>query len=222
MIDDEAMVPRIKRVKKEKKKIKIPVLNILLVLFCSFLLVVATFVQLNITHYIIPHDIFSNKVLVKEDFLYTFSIIPQIPAVLFIVGLLGRRLGFTSVLIYILMGLCSIPIFALGGGIDYITEFGFGYILAYLPAVVFAGSILEDGYSFKNMLKATLIGVLTIHFIGIIYMFFIVTLRHEGWIFIKGWILAQSMLKIAYDIILSYIALIAAKYGNKFVKYLIG
>ena len=91
-----------------------------------------------------------------------------------------------------------------------------------MPAVVFAGSILEDGYSFKNMLKATLIGVLTIHFIGIIYMFFIVTLRHEGWIFIKGWILAQSMLKIAYDIVLSYIALIAAKYGNKFVKYLIG
>ena len=149
---DEAMIPRIKRVKKEKKKIKIPVLNILLVLFCTFLLIVATFVQLDITHFIIPHDLFSNKSLTKEDFLYTFSIIPQIPAVIFIVGLLGKRLGITSIVIYILLGLCSIPIFALGGGIDYLTEYGFGYIMAYIVAACFVGSILEKEFSFKNIL----------------------------------------------------------------------
>lgn len=215
------MVPRIKRVKKEKKKIKIPVLNILLVLFCSFLLIVATFIQLDITHFIIPHDLFSNKALTKEDFLYTFSIIPQIPAVLLIVGLLGRRLGLTSIIIYILMGLCSVPIFALGGGLDYLAEFGFGYILAYLPAAFLAGSFLEEEFSFKNILKATFVGVMTIHFIGIIYMLMVVIFKHQGWAFIKGWILAQSVLKIAYDFVLSFIALVFAKYGNKFIKYLI-
>ena len=215
------MVPRIKRVKKEKKKIKIPVLNILLVLFCSFLLIVATFIQLDITHFIIPHDLFSNKSLTKEDFLYTFSIIPQIPAVLLIVGLLGRRLGLTSIIIYILMGLCSVPIFALGGGLDYLAEFGFGYILAYLPAAFLAGSFLEEEFSFKNILKATFVGVMTIHFIGIIYMLMVVIFKHQGWAFIKGWILAQSVLKIAYDFALSFIALVFAKYGSKFVKYLI-
>ena len=68
MTDDESMIPKIKRVKKEKKKIKIPFLNILLVLFCSFLLMVSTFVQLNITHFIIPVDIFSNNHLTKENF----------------------------------------------------------------------------------------------------------------------------------------------------------
>ncbi len=219
---DEAMVPRIKRVKKEKKKIKIPVLNILLVLFCSFLLIVATFVQLDITHFVIPHDLFSNKALTKEDFLYTFSIIPQIPAVLLIVGLLGRRLGLTSIIIYILMGLCSVPIFALGGGIDYLAEFGFGYILAYLPAAFLAGSFLDEEFSFKNILKATFVGVMTIHFIGIIYMLMVVIFKHQGWAFIKGWILAQSVLKIAYDLVLSFMALVFAKYGSKFVKYLIG
>ncbi len=218
---DEAMVPRIKRVKKEKKKIKIPVLNILLVLFCSFLLIVATFVQLNITHFVIPHDLFSNKALTKQDFLYTFSIIPQIPAVMFIVGLLGKRLGITSIVIYILLGLCSVPIFALGGGLDYLAEFGFGYILAYVFAAFFAGSILEQEFSFKNILKATFVGVLTIHLIGIVYMLFVVLIKHQGWAFIKGWILAQSILKIAYDLALSFIVLCVAKYGNKFIKYLI-
>ena len=192
-----------------------------MVLVCSFLLVVATFVQFDITHFIIPHDLFSNKALTREDFLYTFSIIPQVPAVLFIVGLLGRRLGITSILIYILCGLFLFPVFALGGGVQYFTEFGFGYILAYIAAAVFAGSILESGFSFKNILKAALVGVLTIHVIGITYMLFIVAIKHEGWAFIKGWILAQSILKIAYDYVLSLVALTVAKYANKFVKYLI-
>lgn len=222
MTDDEAMVPRIKRVKKEKRKIKIPVLNLLLVLFCTFLLMTATFVQLNITHFIIPHDIFSNKALTKDDFLYTFSIIPQVPAVLFIVGMMGRRVGITSIIIYILTGLFLLPIFALGGGPKYVLEPGFGYIAAYIPAVFFAGSILESGFSFKNILKAALVGVCTIHFIGIIYMLFISALKQEGGEFIKGWILSQSMLKIAYDYVLSIIALIVAKLANKYIKFLIG
>lgn len=222
MSDEEAMVPRIKRVSKEKKKLKIPFLNILLVLFCSFLLMTATFVQFDITHFIIPHDIFSNKALTKEDFLYTFSIIPQIPAVMFVVGLLGRRLGITSIVIYILIGLFLLPIFALGGGARYVLEPGFGYIAAYIPAVFFAGSILKSGFSFRNILKAALIGVVTIHFIGILYMLFISALRHEGLAFIKGWIISQSLLKIAYDYVLGVIALIIAKFVNKYIKYLIG
>lgn len=222
MSSDEVIVPRIKRVSKEKKKLKIPVLNILLVLFCSFLLMAATFIQFDITHFIIPHDIFSNKALTKEDFLYTFSIIPQIPAVMFVVGLLGRRLGITSIVIYILTGLFLLPIFALGGGTRYVLEPGFGYIVAYIPAVFFAGSILKSGFSFRNILKAALIGIVTIHFIGIIYMLFISALRHEGLAFIKGWIISQSLLKIAYDYVLGVVALIIAKFANKYIKYLIG
>ena len=221
MTDDDTMLPRIKRVSKEKKKLKIPVLNILLVLFCSFLLMVSTFIQFNITHFILPFDIFSNKALTKADFLYTYSIIPQVPAVMFVVGLLGRRLGITSIVIYILTGLFLLPVFALGGGVRYVLEPGFGYIMAYIPAVFFTGSILKSGFSIKNILKAALIGVVTIHFIGIIYMLFICAVKHEGWAFIKGWILSQSMLKIAYDYALSLIALFIAKYVNKYIKYLI-
>ena len=221
MTDDDTMLPRIKRVSKEKKKLKIPVLNILLVLFCSFLLMVSTFVQFNITHFILPFDIFSNKALTKADFLYTYSIIPQVPAVMFVVGLLGRRLGITSIVIYILTGLFLLPVFALGGGVRYVLEPGFGYIMAYIPAVFFTGSILKSGFSIKNILKAALIGVVTIHFIGIIYMLFICAVKHEGWAFIKGWILSQSMLKIAYDYALSLIAMFIAKYVNKYIKYLI-
>ena len=221
MSNNESMVPNIKRISKEKKKIKIPVLNLILIIFCIFILICATFIQLRITHPIIPHNLFSGKPLVKSDFFYTFTIIPQIPAVLFIVGVLGKKMGLTSIILYILIGLFALPIFAVGGGITYITEPGFGYIFGYIPAVYFAGSILKNEFSFVNILKAALIGVLTIHFIGIIYMLFVAIFKHHGWEFIKGWILSQSILKLAYDYILSLIALIIAKYVNKFIKYII-
>lgn len=212
----ETMVPKIKRIKKEKG-IKIPFLNIILVLFCSFLLMVSTFIQLDIKQ--IPLDFIANHNFKKADFVY--SIIPQVPMVLFVVGLLGRRLSITSVVIYILTGLFLFPVFALGGGMRYVTEFGFGYILAYLPAAFFAGSILESGFSIKNILKAAFVGVFAIHIIGVLYMLFISAIRHEGWEFIKGWILAQSMIKVVYDYILSVIALFVAKYLNKYINYLL-
>lgn len=218
----EVMVPRIKRISKENKRIKIPTLNLLLVFFCVFLLICATFIQLDITHPIIPSNLFSGKHLVKADFFYTYSIIPQVPVVLFIVGLMGRKMGLTSIILYILAGLCSLPIFAIGGGISYITEPGFGYILAYIPAAYFAGSILKEDFSFINILKAGLVGVLIIHFVGIFYMLIVSIFRHHSWEYIKGWILLQSVLKITYDYVLSLIALIVAKYGNKYIKYLLG
>ena len=220
MKDTEAMVPHIKRISKEKKRIKIPTLNLLMVLFCVFMLICATFIQFDITHPVIP-NLFSGKHLTKADFFYTFSIIPQVPIVLFIIGLLGRKMGLTSIILYILIGLCAVPIFALGGGITYITEPSFGYILAYIPAGYFAGLILNEEFSFINILKASIAGVLIIHLVGIIYMIFVALIKEDGWIFIKGWILVQSMLKIVYDFVLSILLLVIARFGNKIVKYLL-
>lgn len=217
----ESKVPKIKRIEKNKK-IRIPLLNILLVIACVFLLVLSTFVQLKLIHPIIPHDIFSNSELTKENFWYTYFLIPQIPAVLFVTGLMGRKLGMTSIVLYILLGLFGLPIFALGGGIGYFMQYGFGYILAYIPAICIVGSILKEEYSFKNILKSVLYGVLVIHLLGIFYMLFLVVIKHNGFEFIKGWVLTQSLLKIAYDYILSVFVVYLAKYCNKYINYLIG
>lgn len=221
MTEEEAMIPHIKRISKEKKKIKIPVLNLTVIFFCTFLLIVSTFIQLKIVHPIIPSDVFTNHTLKGKDFLYTYMIIPQIPMVMFVIGLLGRRLSITSILLYIILGLSSLPFFALGGGIHYLIEPGFGYILAYLPAAIIAGGFLDEEFSFKNIFKAGLIGVLLIHIIGIFYMLFAFLIRHEDWEFIKGWAVSQSIVKITYDYLLSILALIVAKYGNKFIRFIL-
>lgn len=64
------------------------------------------------------------------------------------------------------------------------------------------------------MLHAVLVGVLTIHLIGVLYMLFIAGLKHEGWAFMNGWIVAQSGIKIIYDFVFSFAMVFIAKYAK--------
>ena len=200
-------------VKRQIEGIRLSFGSVLLILFCTFLIILATFLQLDITHLTLPSNLFSEPHTIK-DFLFTYKLIPQIPAVMFVGAFLGRKYGLASVLIYIILGLFAIPVFALGGGPKYILEYGFGYILGYIPAVFFAGSILKSGFSNRNILHAVLVGVLTIHVIGTLYMLFLAGLHHEGWTFMNGWICAQSGIKIIYDLIFSFAAVFVAKYAK--------
>lgn len=199
---------------KKKKGIHIGIGMTMLVLFCSFLLVVATFLQLNITHFIIPPKLFLLDTCTIDDYLFSIKYIPQIPIAMFIVGLLGRKFGFISILTYIIAGLFFMPVFALGGGWRYVGEYSFGYILAFLPAAIILGSVIKKDYSYKNVAKAVLLSVLTIHLIGIIYMTGLAYFRHAGLEFVTGWIAAQSGLKIIYDLIFSYLLVLLSKYAR--------
>lgn len=201
---------------------------LVLVGLCSFLIVIATFTQFDFNHFIIPFDFLSyigddfKKPAVMSHFIKHYRYIPQIPAIMFIVTLLGRRFGIASVAIYILVGLFLAPVFALGGGLNYVFQYGFGYILAYIPAVFFAGSILRSGLTYRNMAQAAFVGVITIHIVGILYMLFIATLQKESSAMILGWITAQSGAKILYDLLLGFIAMVFAKITKKILWVAIG
>ena len=214
---EEVVQPRVKTVRSvnnTKSGLKFSFSSLVLIIFCSFLLVISTFIKLNIIHFSIPSEMFSGRELKIQDYVHTFNLIPQVPAVMFIAGLLGRKFGLASVLIYILTGLFILPVFALGGGWRYFGEYGFGYILAYIPAVYLTGTILKSGFTYKNIGKAVFAGIFTIHIIGILYMLAVAGIRHEGLMFTTGWILAQSGVKIIYDFILSYLSVLVAKYAR--------
>ncbi|CCY23429.1 bioY protein [Brachyspira sp. CAG:484] len=215
MTEQQVKKLRVKTVKPKKRRgIRLGVGSLVLLIFCSFLIVIATFLQLDITHFIIPSKIFSGEPVTVNDFLYTYKYIPQVPAIMFITGLLGRRLGITSILLYIITGLFFIPVFALGGGWRYIFEFGFGYIAGYVIAAFVAGTMLKKGYSYKNTAKAVFAGVITIHVTGILYMMLLAFLKHMGWSFVGDWIVSQSGIKIIYDFVFSYLAVLVAKYAR--------
>jgi biotin transport system substrate-specific component len=81
---------------------------------------------------------------------FLFVPIGPVPIVLqnmfvFLAGiLLGSRWGLASVSVYLLAGICGLPVFAGGtGGIGRFLGPTGGFLLGYLPAVILIGSITE-------------------------------------------------------------------------------
>ena len=107
------MTTETKIIKKQIEGIRLSLGSILLTLCCTFLIILATFVQLNVSHFIIPKGLFDGSDLAFKDFIYTYKFIPQIPIVMFVGAFLGRKFGTVSILLYILLGICIIPVFAL-------------------------------------------------------------------------------------------------------------
>lgn len=226
------MTKRIKsqlnRFKYENQQLRLNLAVLVLIGICSFLIVIATFTQFDFHHFIIPLDAlsyidanFKNPAVIAH-FTKHYRYIPQIPMIMFIIALLGRKFSIVSVLIYIIVGLCLAPVFALGGGLDYVFQYGFGYIVGYIPAAFFAGSILSSGLTYRNMAQSTLVGVLTIHIVGVLYMLFIATLQRETPALIMGWIVAQSGTKILYDLLFGFIAMVIAKFTKKVLWFAMG
>ena len=198
--------------KYKGEPIKVTLGTLILTCLCVLFIIVATFTQVTIIHPYIPldtltflsGDVSGHEIL--HHFIKSYKYIPQTPVVFFIVALLGRKFGILSILMYIILGL-FFPIFALGGGIDYMFEYGFGYILAFIPAIFFAGTLLKGKTDFLRILLIAVMGVVTIHILGILYMLFIATLRHAPMYFITSWISSQSGVQILYDIFFSMIGI---------------
>ena len=88
--------------------------------------------------------------------------------------LLGYKLGAVSVGVYVLLGLCGLPIFAAGGGIAYIFRPSFGYLLGFIVAAFVVGWITvkwkKTGY--VKYLLAAFAGFGVTYAIGLTYKYF--------------------------------------------------
>ena len=206
--------------KYKGEPIKITFGTLILTGLCVLLIIIATFTQITLKHPYFPLNTFTflagnvTDAEILHHFIKSYKYIPQIPVVFFIVALLGRKFGILSILLYIILGL-FFPIFALGGGISYLFESGLGYILAFIPAIFFAGTLLKGKTDFLRVFLISLIGVLTIHILGILYMFFIATLRHASMDLVTGWIISQSGVQIIYDIFFAMIAIFLGRQARK-------
>ncbi len=106
-------------------------------------------------------------------------IIPLTLQVFFVLlsgAILGKKWGSLSVIIYLIMGLIGLPVFSGGGsGFSYIFTPSFGYILGFILCSYITGYILEffKEKSFKNIFIAGFVGIIVIHLIGGVYLYFI-------------------------------------------------
>lgn len=171
------------------------------VAFCITLLIIATFTKVDINHFSI---IFDNGIKFGTK---TYQLIPQVPVVMMIAALLGARFGFLTMFIYLLIGFFVWPVFAFGGGISYVKSYFFGYILGFFVANLFAGRILSQKYTFKNMVYASLIGVLSIHLCGILYSFILGIFNSSHY----NPNIQLIFIHILYDTIFSFCAILIVK-----------
>jgi biotin transport system substrate-specific component len=90
--------------------------------------------------------------------------------------ILGPRLGALSMVIYMLLGLTGVPVFAQGGGFSYIFNKSFGFILGFIAGAYIIGRMSSKMKkpTFINSLKAVMAGLSAIYVIGIFYMLFII------------------------------------------------
>lgn len=91
--------------------------------------------------------------------------------------LLGSYLGAVSVGIYVLLGLAGVPVFTSGGGISYVLQPTFGYLLGFIVGAWVAGRLREcmGKITFKNMLIANASGMALIYVLGIGYYYMMAT-----------------------------------------------
>lgn len=203
--------------KYKGEPIKITLGTLVLTCLCVLFLIVATFTQVTLTH---PNVWLESLSFIQEDsthhLLRTYRYIPQIPVVFFIIALLGRKFGVLSIIGYIILGM-FFPIFALGGGISYIFEYGFGYILAFIPVILLVGTLLKVKTDFFRILLWVTVGVFAIHILGVLYLLFVAALQHAPMDLVSSWISSQSGVQIVYDILFSLLAVYFGRITRKFL-----
>lgn len=90
--------------------------------------------------------------------------------------LLGPFLGALSQLVYVILGLVGMPVFAGGtGGISAIFTPSFGYLIGFIIAPIVIGKVTKSGHrqGVARLLIACVLGTLVIYIIGLPYMYVI-------------------------------------------------
>ncbi|MBO8168344.1 MAG: biotin transporter BioY [Thermoanaerobacteraceae bacterium] len=97
----------------------------------------------------------------------------QLLFVLFAGILLGSRLGLLSQLVYILVGLLGVPIFANGGGPAYVLQPTFGYLVGFALGAYITGKAVEHfrQVDFKRLLGVNLLALAVIYGMGVSYLY---------------------------------------------------
>lgn len=84
--------------------------------------------------------------------------------------LLGARWGAVSQAVYVLLGLVGLPIFSLGGGISYVLQPTFGFVLGLVPAAWVIGRLASRPVRFGCTLAAMLAGLGVVYAVGLAHL----------------------------------------------------
>lgn len=127
--------------------------------------------------------------------------------------LLGSRLGAVSVILYIAMGLAGLPVFASGGGLGYVLEPSFGYLVGFAAASWVTGRIAEKRQtaSMKRLLLANYTGLAIVYLFGMAYYYAICNYVIHTPIGFWPLFLYCFLLAVPGDLVLCFVAALIAR-----------
>lgn len=84
--------------------------------------------------------------------------------------LLDGKLGACAVGIYVMLGLAGLPIFAGGGGISYVLQPTFGYLIGFIAGAWLTGAIVHRGtLDMKRLFAGCFAGLMVVYAFGMAY-----------------------------------------------------
>jgi biotin transport system substrate-specific component len=120
----------------------------------------------------------------------------QIGAVLLIGCLGGKNAAALSQIAYLMLGLTTLPIFHQGGGLGYVREPTFGYLLGFIPGAWVCGYLAFKALPrLETLMISCFCGLISIHLIGIAYL---TLTAATGWINRVGFTLAGAIAQYSF------------------------
>ncbi|MGD1806166.1 biotin transporter BioY [Dapis sp. BLCC M126] len=102
---------------------------------------------------------------------FSLGVTYQVGAVLFVGCLGGKNAAVISQIAYIFLGLTLLPVFSEGGGIGYLREPSFGYLLGFIPGAWICGNLAFQAYpKLESLAFSCFCGLLSVHGTGLAYL----------------------------------------------------
>jgi biotin transport system substrate-specific component len=102
---------------------------------------------------------------------YSLGVTLQVGAMLLVGCMAGRNAATLSQIAYLALGLSGFQVFAHGGGLIYLKEPTFGYLLGFLPGAWLCGTFaFRQRRRIETLIMSCLWGLLAIHIVGLLYL----------------------------------------------------
>ncbi|MFM7449942.1 MAG: biotin transporter BioY [Leptolyngbyaceae cyanobacterium] len=139
---------------------------------------------------------------------YPLGVTYQIGAVLFVGCMGGQTAAVLSQVAYLVLGLVGFQIFSQGGGIGYLREPSFGYLLGFIPAAWICGRLAFKALPRLEALAfSCLCGLLGIHGTGILYL---ILAYNGGWLKTMNFSLQAAILRYSLYPLPGQLAIVCA------------
>ncbi len=84
--------------------------------------------------------------------------------------LLGWKWAAASQAVYVALGLMGLPVFTMGGGLSYVLQPSFGFLLGIIPAAAITGALAGERGEPRRVVPACAAGLAAMYLIGVPYM----------------------------------------------------